>query len=69
MELHDWICAVTLSLLAFAPIGLGMLLGTRNGIWQGLRDNVVKIESMNNSLKDVEKELRKYEERKALQRR
>lgn len=38
-----------------------MLLGTRNGIRQGLRDNAGKIESVNNVLKDVEKELRKHE--------
>ena len=53
--------AIALSTLAFAPIGLGMLLGTRNGIRQGLRDNAGKIESMNNALKDAEKELRRYE--------
>lgn len=61
MELYDWVCAVTLSLLAFTPIALGMLLGTRDGLRRGLRDNAGKIKSMNNALKDVEKELRRYE--------
>ena len=61
MDLRDCLQAIALSTLAFAPIGLGMLLGTRNGIRQGLRDNAGKIESMNNALKDAEKELRRYE--------
>lgn len=61
MELCDWVCAVTLSLLAFTPIALGMLLGTRNGLRRGLRNNAGKIKGMNNALKDVEKELRRYE--------
>ena len=61
MDLRDCLQAIALSTLALDPIGLGMLLGTRNGIRQGLRDNAGKIESMNNALKDAEKELRRYE--------
>ena len=61
MDLRDCLQAIALSTLAFVPIGLGMLLGTRNGIRQGLRGNAGKIESMNNALKDAEKEVRKHE--------
>ena len=62
MDLRDWLQAIALSTLAFAPIALGMLLGTRDGLRRGgLRDNAGKIKSMNNALKDVKKELRRYE--------
>ena len=61
MDLRDCLQAIVLSTIAFAPIALGMLLGTRSGIRQGLCDNARKIESVNNVLKDVEKELRKHE--------
>lgn len=54
MDLRDWLQAIALSTL-------GMLLGTRNGLRRGLRNNAGKIKSMNNALKDVEKELRRYE--------
>ena len=45
MDLRDWLQAIALSTLAFAPIALGMLLGTRNGLRRGLRDNAGKIKS------------------------
>lgn len=61
MDLRDWLQAIALSTLAFVPIALGMLLGTHNGLRRGLRNNAGKIKSMNNALKDVEKELRRYE--------
>ena len=42
MDLRDWLQAIALSTLAFAPIALGMLLGTRNGLRRGLRNNAVR---------------------------